>query len=137
MQWMMLQQQVPDDFVIATGKQYSVRDFVKWSANHLGITLKFDGNGAEETATVLSVIGNRAPGVKTGDVILRIDKRYYRPTEVESLLGDPSKAKNRLGWEPEVSAKQMCEEMIESDLKIAKQHSLLAQHGFNVSVSNE
>ena len=137
MQWMMLQQGVPDDFVIATGVQYSVRQFIEWSATELGVTLKFEGNGVDETATVFSIIGDKAPALKVGDVIVRIDPRYFRPTEVETLLGDPTKAKEKLGWVPEITVQEMCAEMVASDLAQAKQHALLKQHGYNVNVSTE
>lgn len=107
MQWMMLQQDVPEDFVIATGKQYSVRDFIRWTAGELGLTLAFEGTGVNEKAVVVSIEGDLAPALKEGDVILAVDPRYFRPAEVETLLGDPSKAKARLGWEPEITAQQM------------------------------
>ena len=137
MQWMMLQQEVPDDFVIATGLQYSVRQFIEWSAAELGVTLKFEGNGVDEIATVTSTIGDKAPALKVGDVIVRIDSRYFRPTEVETLLGDPTKAKEKLGWVPEISVQEMCAEMVASDLVQAKQHALLKQHGYKVNVGVE
>jgi GDPmannose 4,6-dehydratase len=137
MQWMMLQQDSPDDFVIATGVQYSVRQFIEWSAAELGVTLKFQGHGVDETATVVSIIGDKAPALKVGDVIVRIDPRYFRPTEVETLLGDPTKAKEKLGWVPEITVQEMCAEMVASDLAQAKQHALLKQHGYNVNVSAE
>jgi GDPmannose 4,6-dehydratase len=137
MQWMMLQQEAPDDFVIATGVQFSVRQFIDWSATELGIALKFQGDGVDEIATVESIVGDKAPGLKVGDVIIRIDPRYYRPTEVETLLGDPSKAKEKLGWVPEISAHEMCVEMVTNDLQQAQQHALLKQHGFSVNVSAE
>ena len=137
MQWMMLQQEVPDDFVIATGVQFSVRQFIEWSAAELGVTLKFEGQGVDETATVTSIVGDNAPALKVGDVIIRIDPRYFRPTEVETLLGDPTKAKEKLGWVPEITVQEMCIEMVASDLAQAKQHALLKQHGFNVNVSSE
>jgi GDPmannose 4,6-dehydratase len=137
MQWMMLQQEAPDDFVIATGVQYSVRQFIEWSATELGITLKFEGQGVDETATVTSIVGDKAPTLKVGDVIVRIDPRYFRPTEVETLLGDPTKAKEKLGWVPEITVQEMCAEMVASDLAQAKQHALLKQHGYNVNVSAE
>jgi GDPmannose 4,6-dehydratase len=137
MQWMMLQQEVPDDFVIATGVQFSVRQFIEWSAAELGVTLKFEGNGVDETATVSSIIGDKAPSLKVGDVIVRIDPRYFRPTEVETLLGDPTKAKEKLGWVPEITVQEMCAEMVASDLIQAKQHALLKSHGFNINVSLE
>ena len=137
MQWMMLQQEAPDDFVIATGVQYSVRQFIEWSAAELGVTLKFEGQGVDETATVTSIIGDNAPALKVGDVIVRIDPRYFRPTEVETLLGDPTKAKEKLGWVPEITVQEMCAEMVSSDLAQAKQHALLKKHGYSVNVSVE
>lgn len=137
MQWMMLQQDHADDFVIATGVQYSVRDFIKWSATELGITLRFEGSGTEETAIVDSITGDKAPALKAGDVLLRIDPRYFRPTEVETLLGDPSKAKKELGWVPEITAQEMCVEMVQADLKTAKRHALLKEHGLELPVSVE
>jgi GDPmannose 4,6-dehydratase len=137
MQWMMLQQDSPDDFVIATGVQYSVRQFIEWSAAELGVTLKFEGDGVDESATVSSIIGDKAPALKVGDVIVRVDPRYFRPTEVETLLGDPTKAKEKLGWVPEITVQEMCEEMVASDLQQAQQHALLKQHGYNVNVSAE
>ncbi len=137
MQWMMLQQDVPEDFVIATGVQYSVRQFIKWSSEELGVTLRFEGAGLDEIAIVEKIMGNNAPGLKVGDVIVRIDPRYFRPAEVETLLGDPSKAKQKLGWVPEITAQEMCAEMVSEDLKIAKQHSLLKSHGYEPSVSIE
>jgi GDPmannose 4,6-dehydratase len=137
MQWMMLQQDAPDDFVIATGVQYSIRQFIVWSAAELGITLKFEGHGVDETATVLSIVGDNAPALTVGNVIVRIDPRYFRPTEVETLLGDPTKAKQKLGWVPKITAQEMCTEMVESDLAQAKQHALLKQHGYSVNVSAE
>lgn len=137
MQWMMLQQDAPDDFVIATGVQYSVREFIIWSAKHLGITLRFEGVGIDEKGIVESIEGDNAPALKTGDVIVKVDARYFRPAEVETLLGDPSKAKEKLGWTPEISVQQMCAEMVEEDLKIAKKHALLKQHNYDVSISYE
>ena len=137
MQWMMLQQEVPDDFVIATGVQYSVRQFIEWSAAELGVTLKFEGQGVDETATVTTIVGDNAPALKVGDVIVQIDPRYFRPTEVETLLGDPTKAKAKLGWVPEITVQEMCAEMVASDLAQAKQHALLKQHGYNINVSVE
>ena len=137
MQWMMLQQEAPDDFVIATGVQYSVRQFIEWSAAELGVTLRFEGSGVDETATVVSIIGDNAPALKVGDVIVRIDPRYFRPTEVETLLGDPTKAKEKLGWVPEITVQEMCAEMVVSDLAQAQQHALLKSHGFDINVSLE
>lgn len=137
MQWMMLQQEQADDFVIATGKQISVREFVRMSAKEAGIELNFSGEGVDEIATVAAVTGNNAPAVKVGDVIVRVDPRYFRPAEVETLLGDPTKAKNKLGWVPEITVEEMCAEMVASDLEQAKRHALLKAHGHNVSISLE
>ena len=137
MQWMMLQQDEPDDFVIATGMQYSVREFITWSASNLGITLEFSGTGIDEVAIVSSVEGDDAPGVKPGDVIMRIDPRYFRPAEVETLLGNPGKAKAMLGWVPEITAQEMCAEMVAHDLKSAKRHALLKEHGMEIPITSE
>jgi GDPmannose 4,6-dehydratase len=137
MQWMMLQQDKADDFVIATGVQYSVRQFIQWSAEELGVTLKFEGKGVDETATVAAIKGDKAPGLKVGDVVVKIDPRYFRPTEVETLLGDPSKAKAKLGWTPEITVQQMCAEMVAADLDEAKKHALLKKHGYQLNVSVE
>ena len=137
MQWLMLQQDQPEDFVIATGLQYTVRQFITWAAVELGMTLKFEGHGVDETATVVSVSGNKAPAVKAGDIIVRIDPRYFRPAEVETLLGDPGKAKEKLGWVPEITVQEMCAEMVAYDLEEAQRHALLKTHGFSVAVSTE
>jgi GDPmannose 4,6-dehydratase len=137
MQWMMLQQDKPQDFVIATGVQYSVRDFITWTAAALGITLRFEGQGVDERAVVVRVEGSSAPALKVGDVIVRVDPRYFRPTEVETLLGDPAKAKQELGWIPEITAQDMCHEMVAHDLAQAQQHALLRKHGYAVNVSVE
>ena len=137
MQWMMLQQEKADDFVIATGVQYSVRQFIQWSAEELGVTLKFAGQGIEETATVAAIKGDKAPGLKAGDVVVRIDPRYFRPTEVETLLGDPTKAKQKLGWVPEITVQQMCAEMVAADFEEAKKHAILKAHGYQPNVSIE
>ncbi len=137
MQWMMLQQAKPEDFVIATGVQYSVRQFIEWSAKELGITLRFEGRGVDETAVVESVVGDKAPALNVGDVIVRVDPRYFRPAEVETLLGDPSKAKEKLGWVPEITVQDMCAEMVREDLTAARRHALLKQHGHDVPVPME
>ncbi|CCU72965.1 GDP-mannose 4,6-dehydratase [Thalassolituus oleivorans] len=137
MQWMMLQQDVADDFVIATGKQIPVREFVRMSAQELGITLRFEGTGVDEVAIVDSITGDNANALKAGDVIVRVDPKYFRPAEVETLLGDPTKAKEVLGWVPEITVEEMCAEMVQSDLQNAKQHALLKKHGFDVSVAIE
>ena len=137
MQWMMLQQEVPGDYVIATGLQYSVREFITWSARELGIDLEFSGTGTEEIATVTAVTSDMASAVKAGDVVMRIDPRYFRPAEVETLLGDPSKAKTQLGWEPEITVQEMCAEMVAEDLKSARRAALLKEHGLELPVSLE
>ncbi len=129
MQWMMLQQEAAEDFVIATGKQYSVREFIQWSAAELGITLAFQGEGLNEVGVVVAVSGAAAPAVKPGDIVVRVDPRYFRPAEVETLLGDPTKAKQKLGWVPEITAQEMCAEMVAEDLKAARRQALLKQHG--------
>jgi len=137
MQWMMLQQDVAEDFVIATGVQYSVREFIRWSAAELGITLEFTGTGVDEIATVSAVADPESSSVRPGDVIVRVDPRYFRPAEVETLLGDPTKAKERLGWVPEITAQDMCAEMVAEDLRQAKRHALLHSHGYALPVSVE
>ena len=137
MQWMMLQQDAADDFVIATGKQYSVREFIVWSAAELGITLRFEGEGLEEKAVVEAVTGDCAPAIRPGDVIVRVDPRYFRPAEVETLLGDPTKAKEKLGWEPQITAQEMCAEMVAEDLRTARRHALLKEHGLELPVAIE
>ncbi|SHM67972.1 GDP-mannose 4,6-dehydratase [Roseibium suaedae] len=137
MQWMMLQQDAPEDFVIATGVQYSVREFISWAAADLGITLEFKGTGVDEIAVVTHIQGDLAPALKPGDVIVRIDPRYFRPAEVETLLGDPTKAKEKLGWVPEVTARDMCREMVEADHKAARRYALLKEHGLDLPVSLE
>lgn len=137
MQWMMLQQDQPEDFVIATGVQYTVRQFIEWSAAELGLTLRFDGEGVNEKAIVGKIEGAESPALKVGDVVMRIDPRYFRPTEVETLLGDPTKAKEKLGWVPEITVQEMCKEMVAEDLTDAKQHALLRANGFNVNMSTE
>ncbi|WP_312485925.1 GDP-mannose 4,6-dehydratase [Stutzerimonas nitrititolerans] len=137
MQWMMLQQEKPEDFVIATGVQYSVRQFIEWSAKELGVTLRFEGRGVDEIAVVQSVEGGKAPALNVGDVIVRVDPRYFRPAEVETLLGDPTKAKEKLGWVPEITVQEMCAEMVREDLTAARRHALLKQHGHDVPVPME
>ena len=137
MQWLMLQQDKPEDYVIATGVQFTVREFIIRSAKQLGITLKFEGKEENEKAIVAAIEGDKAPALKVGDVIVQIDPRYYRPTEVETLLGDPAKAKAKLGWVPEITLDQMIVEMVANDLDKAKQHALLSKHGFSVAVGKE
>ncbi|MBE0435390.1 MAG: GDP-mannose 4,6-dehydratase [Methylomicrobium sp.] len=137
MQWMMLQQDHPEDFVIATGKQISVREFVRMSAKEAGVTLSFEGEGVDEIARVVEVDNAIAPEVSVGDMIVRVDPKYFRPAEVETLLGDPTKAKQKLGWVPEITVEEMCAEMVAHDLGKAKQHALLRSNGFTVSVTRE
>ena len=137
MQWMMLQQDHPDDFVIATGTQFSVRDFVRLSALELGVQLEFQGVGIDEIAIVSSIEGNLAPALSIGDIVVRVNSRYFRPAEVETLLGDPSKAKKLLGWVPEITLEEMCAEMVAHDVDQAKQKSLLKSHGYNVPLTKE
>jgi GDPmannose 4,6-dehydratase len=137
MQWMMLQQDHPEDFVIATGVQYSVRQFIEWSARELGITLRFEGKGLDEVAVIDTIEGENAPALKAGDTIVRVDPRYFRPTEVETLLGDPAKAKGELGWVPEITAQEMCAEMVKEDLKTAQRHAWMRSHGYDIPVSIE
>ncbi|MFZ3159873.1 MAG: GDP-mannose 4,6-dehydratase [Rhodoferax sp.] len=132
MQWLMLQQDQPEDFVIATGKQYSVRQFITWTAEALGMQLRWEGEGVNEVAYWLNSPTSHSPRP-----VVRIDPRYFRPTEVETLLGDPTKAKQKLGWVPEITAQQMCAEMVAHDLAQAKQHALLKANGYSVNVSVE
>ncbi|NIZ15477.1 GDP-mannose 4,6-dehydratase [Phaeobacter sp. HF9A] len=134
MQWMMLQQEVPEDFVIATGVQYTVREFISWAAAELGLHLEFSGKGVDEVATVAAITGDKAPALKVGDIVMRIDPRYFRPAEVETLLGDPTKAKEKLGWVPEITAQEMCAEMVVEDLKTARRHAFLKEHGYDLPV---
>jgi GDPmannose 4,6-dehydratase len=137
MQWMMLQQDQPEDFVISTGLQYSVRQFIQWSAEELGIKIKFEGKGVDETGIITSITGDKAPALKVGDEIIKIDPRYFRPAEVETLLGDATKAKEKLGWVPEITVQEMCAEMIAEDLKIAQKQAFLESNGYDIHLSKE
>ena len=137
MQWMMLQQDEPEDFVIATGFQYSVRDFISWTAAELGLELEFEGEGTDEVARVASIVGDNAPALSVGDAVMRISPRYFRPAEVDTLLGDPTKAKEKLDWVPEITAQEMCAEMVGEDLKAAHRAALLKEHGLELPVSVE
>ena len=119
MQWMMLQQKKPEDFVIATGAQHSVRQFIEKCLVYLGVTIKWLGKGKNEYGVVEKIIGNKVPGIKRGKIIIRVDPRYFRPTEVDNLLGDPSKARQKLGWKPKISLKSLIKEMIDNDYKRA------------------
>jgi GDPmannose 4,6-dehydratase len=134
---MMLQQDKPEDFVIATGRQISVRDFVVLAAREIGVEIAFSGSGKQEVGTVTAVNGDLTPGIRKGDVIVRVDPAYYRPAEVEELLGDPAKTKQKLGWVPEITVEQMITEMMATDMEKAKQHALLKAHGHDVNFSRE
>lgn len=137
MQWLMLQQDTPEDYVIATGQQHSVRQFIDWSAQELGITLRFEGSGLDEVGIVDALDSNTPTALEPGDVLVRVDPRYFRPAEVETLLGDPTKAKEMLGWEPEITAREMCAEMVAADLETARRHALLKAHGLAIPVAME
>lgn len=137
MQWLMLQQDKPEDYVIATGEQFSVRDFILWTAEELGVVLRFEGTGTEERGIVDAVTSDLASGIKPGDVIIRIDPRYFRPAEVENLLGDPSKAREKLGWRAEITARETCAEMVAADLKTARRDAFLKEHGLPVPMTAE
>jgi GDPmannose 4,6-dehydratase len=136
-QWLMLQQDVPDDFVIATGRQNSVREFVTWAAEELGIVLRFEGEGTEERGVVEAVSGNISASVSPGNVIVRVDPRYFRPAEVDTLLGDPAKACAKLGWVPEISVRELCAEMVAEDLDSARRHAVLRAHGYATRIPLE
>lgn len=137
MQWLMLQQDKPDDYVIATGRQYSVRQFIEVSAKELGVTIDWRGEAEEEVCVVVSVENAAVTGMKPGDVIVRVDPRYYRPTEVETLLGDPAKAKSDLGWVPKISFEELVAEMIVEDLKLAQRDALVEQNGYKIMAYHE
>jgi GDPmannose 4,6-dehydratase len=137
MQWLMLQQDIPEDYVIATGHQYSVRHFIELAARELGIELDWQGDGVHERGIAVFADAERAPGVRPGQPIIAIDPQYFRPTEVDTLLGDPGKARDRLGWEPRTSFAAMVQEMVAHDLEVARRHKLLASHGYNVAISLE
>ena len=138
MQWMMLQQENPEDYVIATGVQFTIREFIQWSAAELGFTILFKGTGVNEIGYVGSIQDHsKCESLNVDDEIVKIDPRYFRPTEVESLLGDPTKAKNKLGWVPEISAQEMCSEMVLNDLEDAKKKALLKKHGYDVNITKE
>jgi len=136
-QWMMLQQDEARDYVMATGKQHSVREFITWTANELGIDIDFRGSGVNEVAVVIGIAGDLAPMVSIGQQVMKIDPRYFRPAEVDTLLGDPSKAKAELGWEPQITAQEMCKEMVEEDYKAARRLALLKEHNLDLPVSIE
>jgi GDPmannose 4,6-dehydratase len=137
MQWLMLQQDQAEDFVIATGAQYSVRQFIEWSAAQLGVSLRFEGQDENETAIIAKSERQLAPKMAVGDVVVEVDSRYFRPTEVESLLGDATKAKEKLSWVPEITTQEMCFEMMKSDMAEAQKQALLKSHGYDVNISVE
>jgi GDPmannose 4,6-dehydratase len=138
MQWLMLQQEEPEDYVISTGKQHSVRDFVNAAAAELGVSLRWEGTGVDETGIIESVRkGAVGYGMNEGDTIVRVDPRYFRPTEVESLLGDPKKAKDKLGWQPKTSFADLVSEMMRFDLEEAKRDELCKSQGFSVMNHHE
>lgn len=137
MQWLMLQQDAPRDYVIATGTQISVRQFIDKAARRLGLTLRFEDRDVEERGVVAAIEGDKASALKVGDVIVRVDPHYFRPAEVETLLGDPSLAKRDLGWMPQIKIDELIHEMVDHDLEQSRQHALLHHHGFNVPVSRE
>ena len=134
-QWLMLQQDQPDDYVIATGQQHTVRDFVIWTAAELGIELKFTGTGTQEIARVAALRSNRAPNLQVGDVVIRVDPRYFRPAEVQTLQGDASKAHAKLDWTPQISARAICAEMLAQDLLEARRTKLLHDHGLETPLA--
>ncbi|AHE61796.1 TPA: GDP-mannose 4,6-dehydratase [Escherichia albertii] len=137
MQWLMLQQEQPDDYVIATGIQYSVREFVRLAALELGIKLRFEGTGVDEIGIVEDISGDKVVGVQVGDVIVSVDPRYFRPAEVDTLLGDAAKAREQLGWKAETSLRELVSEMVSSDYNTAKQHAFLKNNGYSVNIPQE
>ena len=138
MQWLMLQQEQPEDFVIATGVQHSVREFILLAARELGLSMRFQGDGIDEVGVVTAIADpNMAPALKVGDTVVRVDPRYLRPAEVRTLLGDPAKAKAKLGWSPEITLEQMVQEMVQNDLQQARRRSLLKRHGYEQAVEVE
>ncbi len=137
MQWLMLQQDHPEDYVIATGVQYSVRHFVDVAARELGITIAWQGSGVDERGVIAAIDGDKAAGAQVGQVIVAIDPKYFRPTEVETLLGDPGKARRQLGWVPRTTFAEMVQEMVAHDLDKARRHALLKAHGYDVAISLE
>lgn len=137
MQWLMLQKDEPKDYIIATGKQFSVRQFILWAASYLGIDIEFRGNGIDEIGVVAGLTGDLTSNLQIGQPIIRIDPRYFRPAEVQTLLGDASKARRELGWQPQISAKEMCEEMVSEDLKAARRLALLKEHNLELPIPIE
>jgi GDPmannose 4,6-dehydratase len=136
MQWLMLQQAVAEDFVIATGVQYSVRQFVEFAAAELGVKVAFEGEGENEIGRVAAVTGDKAQ-CKVGDVVVKVDPRYFRPTEVETLLGDPTRARVKLGWTPKTTLRELVSEMVQSDYEAACRDDMVKQAGFKAYDYNE
>ncbi len=132
MQWMMLQQDIAKDYVISTGKQLSVRDFIRLSASEIGISIEFEGKGLDEIGIIAAIAGENAPALNVGDTIVKVDPRYFRPAEVDTLLGDSTLANEELGWMPSITIEELCKEMVEEDLNFAKRNSFLKQHGHDI-----
>lgn len=137
LQWRMLQQDTPKDYVIATGKQYSVRQFVLWAAEALGLTLAFEGEGVDEVGIIQAIRAGTETDLAVGDVIVRVHPRYFRPTEVETLLGDPTLAARELGWAPKITVCDMVTEMVEVDLAEARRLAFLKRHGYRIPATDE
>lgn len=137
MQWLMLQQDQPQDFVIATGQQHSVREFIQWAAHDCGFEIAFEGEGVDELGVVAAVHAESCHSLAPGDVVVRVDPKYFRPAEVETLLGDASKAREELGWKPQITAREMCREMVQADLDAARREALLREHGYDTAAGRE
>ncbi len=137
MQWLMLQQDHPEDYVIATGRQYAVRDFLDVAAAELGIHIRWEGNGVAEKGVVDTIEGDLSPALTPGQLIVAVDPAYFRPTEVETLLGDPRKARENLGWIPRITFREMVQEMVQNDLDQARRHVLLQKNGFDLPLRKE
>jgi GDPmannose 4,6-dehydratase len=132
MQWLMLQQDAPDDYVIASGEQYSVRQFIETAASQLGVTLSWESDGIDEVGVVATVRGDFACSVDVGQTIVKVDPRYFRPTEVDTLLGDASKARDRLGWQPRIGFEELVGEMVREDYRSAQKDNMVKRHGYRV-----
>ena len=134
MQWKMLQQNFPKDYVIATGRQHTVREFILWTASELGFEIEFYGSGEEEVGVVTKINSDSSKYISLGQKVIKIDRRYFRPLEVNSLLGDAQRAKQELGWEAKTSAKELCAEMVRQDYEIAKKNKLLIDNGYKIPI---
>lgn len=137
MQWLMLQQEEPEDYVIASGQQHSVREFIQWAAQDCGFEIAFQGEGLEEVGVVAKVHSEACKTLQHGDVVVRVDPKYFRPAEVETLLGDAAKAREKLGWQPQIDAREMCREMVAADLDAARREALLREHGYDMASGRE